>query len=67
MGTLSYQKLYSLFSRKLQKGVMHDRLGQDTEVKLIEFLTRFGYATRKSPTLQLHAAHTHYCSDVNEM
>jgi hypothetical protein len=51
---------------KLQKGVMHDCLGQDTEVKLIEFLTQFGYATRKSPTVQLHAAHTHYCSDVNE-
>ncbi len=26
-------------STKLQKGVMHDRLGQDTQVKLIEFLT----------------------------
>jgi hypothetical protein len=53
-------------STKLQKGVMHDHLGQESEVKLIEFLTRFGYATRKSPTVQLHAAHTHYCSDVNE-
>ncbi len=53
-------------STTLQKGVTHDRLGQDTEVKLIEFLTRFGYATRKSPTVQLHAAHMHYCSDVNE-
>ncbi len=53
-------------SKKLQKGVTHDPLGQDTEVKLIEFLTRFGYATRKSPTVQLHAAHMHYCSDVNE-
>ncbi len=53
------------FSTKLQKGVTHDRLGQDTEVKLIEFLTQFGYATRKSPTVQLHAAHMHYCSDVN--
>jgi hypothetical protein len=54
-------------STKLQKGVTHDRLGQDTEVKLIEFLTQFGYATRKLPTVQLHAAHTHYCSDVNDM
>ncbi len=53
-------------STKLQKGVMHDCLGQDAEIKLIEFLTWFGYATRKSPTVQLHAAHTHYCSDVNE-
>jgi hypothetical protein len=53
-------------STKLQKSVMHDHLGQDTEVKLIEFLTHFGYATRKSPTVQVHAAHMHYCSDVNE-
>ncbi len=53
-------------STKLQKGVTHDRLGQDTEVELIEFLTQFGYATRKSPTVQLHAAHTHYYSDDNE-
>jgi hypothetical protein len=45
---------------------MHDHLGQDTKVKLIEFLTKFGYATRKSPTVQLHATHMHYCSDVNE-
>jgi hypothetical protein len=52
-------------STKLQKGVTHDHLGQDTEVKLIEFLTQFGYATRKSKTVQLHVAHTHYCSDVN--
>ncbi len=54
-------------STKPQKGVTHDHLGQDTEVKLIKFLTQFGYATRKSPAVQLHAAHTHYCSDVNEM
>ncbi len=53
-------------STKLQKGVNYDHLGQDTEVELIEFQTWFGYATRKSPTVQLHAAHTHYCSDVNE-
>ncbi len=53
-------------STKLQKGVTHDRLGQDTEVNLIEFPTQFGYASRKSPTVQLHAAHTHYYSDVNE-
>jgi hypothetical protein len=53
-------------STKLQKGVMYDHLGQDKEVKLIEFLTQFGYPMRKTPTVQLHAAHTHYCSDVNE-
>ncbi len=53
-------------STKLQKGVTYDHLGQDTKVKLIDFLTQFGYATRKSPTVQLPATHTHYCSNVNE-
>jgi hypothetical protein len=59
------QIVYQL-STKLQNGVTHDCLGQDTEVKLIEFLTQLGYATRKSPTVQLHATYTHYCSDVNK-
>jgi hypothetical protein len=66
MRTLSYQKLYTTLAHHCKKGVTHDHLGQDKEVKRIEFLTQFGYATRKSPTVQLHAAHTHYCSDVNE-
>ncbi len=51
---------------KLQKVVKYDHLGQDKEFKLIEFLTQFGYATRKSPTVRLHAAHTYDCSDINE-
>ncbi len=65
-GHLIIPRVVYHLSTKLQKGVMHDHLGQDTEVKLIEFLNQFEYATRKSPTMQLHAAHTHYCSDVNE-
>ena len=64
-GYLILPRIAYHLSTKLQKEVMHDHLGQDTEVKLIEFLTQFGYATRKSPRVQLHAAHTHYCSDVN--
>ncbi len=64
-GYLIILRIVYHLSTKLQKGVMHDHLGQDTEVKFIEFLTQFGYATRKSPTVQLHAAHTHFCSDVN--
>jgi hypothetical protein len=65
-GYLIIQGIVYHLSTKLQKCVAYDHLGQDTEVKLIEFLTQFGYTTRKSPTVQLHAAHTHYCSDVNE-
>jgi hypothetical protein len=65
-GYLTIPGIIFHLSTKLQKDVTHDHLGQDTEVKLIEILTQFGYATRKSPTVQLHAAHTHYCSDFNE-
>ncbi len=32
-------------STKLQKGVLHDHLGQNQEMSLINFITRFGYAT----------------------
>jgi hypothetical protein len=34
-------------STKLQRGVKYDHLGQDKELKHIEFLTQFGYTTRK--------------------
>ncbi len=66
-GYLIIPRIVFHFSTKLLKGVTHDHLEQDTEVILIEFLTQFGYATRKSPTVQLHAAHTRYWSDVIEM
>jgi hypothetical protein len=65
-GYLIIPRIVYHLSTKLQKSVTHDCLGQDKEVKLIQFLTQFGYATRKSPTAQLHATHTHYCSGVNE-
>ncbi len=64
-GYLIIPEIVYHLSTKLQKGVTHDNLGQDTEVKLIEFLTQFGYATKKSPTVQLHATNMHYCFDVN--
>jgi hypothetical protein len=35
--------VYNL-STKLQKGVLHDHLGQNQEKNLINFITRFGYA-----------------------
>jgi hypothetical protein len=36
--------VYSL-STKLEKGALHDRLGQNQEMNLINVITRFGYAT----------------------
>jgi hypothetical protein len=50
-GYLNISGIVYHLSTKLQKGVTHDHLGQDTEVELIEFLTQFGYATRKSQTV----------------
>ncbi len=38
--------VYNL-STKLQKGVLHDHLGQKQEMNLINFITRFGYATQR--------------------
>ena len=50
-GYLIIPEIVYHLSTKLQKGVTHDHLGQDTEVELIEFLTQFGYATRKPQTV----------------
>ncbi len=35
-------------------------------MQLIQFLCRFGYATRKGQTMMLHVAYTHYCHGINE-
>ncbi len=45
-------------SKKLQKGVLHDHLGQKQEMNLINFITRFGYATQRGPYLTIHGAYT---------
>jgi hypothetical protein len=49
--------VYNL-STKLQKGVLHDHLGQNQEMNLINFITRFGYATQRAPYLTIHGAYT---------
>ncbi len=51
--------VYNL-STKLQKGVLHDHLGQKQEINLINFITRFGYATQRGPYLNIHGAYTQY-------
>ncbi len=35
-------------------------------MQLIQFLCRFGYATRKGQTMMLHVAYTYYCHGINE-
>jgi hypothetical protein len=51
--------VYNL-SMKLQKGVLHDHLRQKQEMNLIDFTTRFGYATQRGPYLTIHGAYTQY-------
>ncbi len=51
--------VYNL-SIKLQKGVLHDHLGQKQKINLINFITRFGYAMQRGPYLNIHGAYTQY-------
>jgi hypothetical protein len=55
-----------------------DIFGQQYEVKLIQFITRYGYATRPNPYCKLHEAYPRYtnmpnatyiiiCDDVNRI
>ncbi len=53
-------------SATLEKGNIHEHVGQEKEMQLIQFLCHFGYATRKGQTMMLHVAYTHYCHGINE-
>jgi hypothetical protein len=53
-------------SATLEKGHIHEHVGQEKEMQLIQFLCRFEYATRKGRTMMLHVANTHYCHGINE-
>jgi hypothetical protein len=44
-------------STKLKNDAIHNRIGQAEEVKLIHFLTRYGYATRAAPLCKLYGAY----------
>ncbi len=44
-------------STKLKNDAIHNCIGQTAEVKLIQFLTRYGYATRAAPFCELHGAY----------
>jgi hypothetical protein len=51
--------VYHLFT-KLMNDVVHNRLGKNEEVKVIQFITRFGYATRANPYCWIHGAYGKY-------
>ncbi len=52
-------------STKLKNDAIHNRIGQTDEVKLIHFLTRYGYATRTAPFCKLHGAYGKYTNMQN--
>ena len=52
-------------STKLKNNVIHNRVGQVEEVKLIKFLTRYGYATRANPYCKIHGAYGKYTNMQN--
>lgn len=58
------QIVYHL-SSKLVNEPLHNRLGQDRELQMIRFLTRYGYATRASPYLKIHGAYSKY-TDIKQ-
>ncbi len=71
-------KLVYILSTKLKGDVLHKYLDQDYEVKLINFITRYGYATRPNPYCKLHGSYAKYtdmhnttyiknCDDVIEL
>jgi hypothetical protein len=52
-------------STKLKNNVIHNCIGQIEEVKLIKFLTRYGYATRANPYCKIHGAYGKYTKMQN--
>ncbi len=52
-------------STKPKNDVIHNRTGQIEEVKLIKFLTRYGYATRVNPYCMIHGAYGKYTNMQN--
>ena len=60
-------RLVYTLSTKLKKEAMHNRIGKSNELKLIKFLTRYGYATRAAPFCKLHGAYARYTSNINNV
>ncbi len=52
-------------STKLNNNFIHNRIGQIEEVKLIKFLTRYGYDTRGNPDCKIHGAYGKYTNMQN--
>ena len=59
-GYLIIPGIVYLLSTKLQKVVLNDRLGEEQEMNLINFIVRFGYATQRGPHVKLHGPYSRY-------
>ncbi len=57
-GYLIIPGIVYLLSTKLQKFVLNDRLGENHEMRLINYITRFGYGTQRGPHVTLHGAYS---------
>ncbi len=57
-GYLIIPEIVYLLSTKLQKCVLNDRLGEDKEMRLINYITRFSYGTQRGPHVTLHGAYS---------
>ncbi len=47
-------------STKLRNNAIHNRIGKKDEVGLIQFITRYGYATRAASFCKIHGAYGRY-------
>ncbi len=52
-------------STKLKNDAVYNCIDQHEEVRLIKFLTRYGYATRAAPLFKLHGAYGNYTNMQN--
>ena len=64
-GYLIIPGIVYLLSTKKQKAVLNDQLGEDQEMRLINYITRFGYGTQRGPHVTLHGAYSRYTT-LNE-
>ncbi len=60
-------RLVYQLSTKLKKEAIHNRIGKSDEVKLIKFLTKYGYATIAAPFCKLHCAYARYTGSINNV
>jgi hypothetical protein len=59
-GYLIIPGIVYLLSTKLQKRVLNDQLGENLELNLIHYITRFGYGMRRGPHVTIHGAYSRY-------